>query len=170
MRLRFHSDVHSDIHSGPFWYHFESHFFGNGLYEKYLHHVRSLGPQANETCHIYDWVMSHMTTSHHMSPMSTSCHIWPSYVTWYVTSHITKPCQLSCAQIMYDWVTSRVSRHIWLSHVNCTAHNLCRLKSSTKWHKLQHMQHIIAHCNTLQHPITHCNRQQHNLRHLRSLK
>ena len=65
----------------------------------------------NESCLIYEWVMSHIWMSH-ISCMNESCliyewvmsHIWMSHV-----SYMNESC------LMFEWVMS----HIWMSHVSC---------------------------------------------------
>jgi len=66
-------------------------------------------PGMNESCHTYEWVMSHIWMSH-VTHMNESCHtyewvmshIWMSHVT-----HMNESCHT------YEWVMS----YIWMSHV-----------------------------------------------------
>jgi len=55
----------------------------------------------NESCHTYEWVMSHICMSH-VTHMNESCQVYK-----WVTSYMNESCHT------YEWDMS----HIWLSHV-----------------------------------------------------
>jgi len=63
----------------------------------------------NESCHTYEWVMSHIWMSH-VTHMNESCHTyeWGMSHTWmHQVPHMNESCHT------YEWVMS----HIWMSHV-----------------------------------------------------
>jgi len=91
--------------------------------------------RMHESCHTYEWVMSHM---------NESCHIWMSHVTYeWVISHMNESCHIWRSHVTYEWVMSyigevsieegqrhgverrvfwcrlrwQMSRHTWMSHV-----------------------------------------------------
>ena len=63
-------------------------------------HISMSMPYTNESCHTYEWVMSHMWMSH-VTHMNESCHTYE-----WVMSHIWM------RLAGYEWVMS----HIWMSH------------------------------------------------------
>ena len=102
----------------------------------------------NESCHIYEWVISHAWMSH-VIHMNESCHtyewvmshIWMSHV-----AHMNESCRT------YEWVTSHMSTsnvtlmshitHIWMSC--CT----CQWVISHIW--LSHVTHMNESCHVCQ--------------------
>ena len=115
-------------------------------YEWFMSHVTSVKKTQNETtrvkksCHTYEWVMSHdswvtthescvkKTRKNETSRVQTSCHTYG-----WVMSHVihTKETQQNDAWYMdeschryeswhtYEWATSRVTSHVWMSHESC---------------------------------------------------
>jgi len=86
----------------------------------------------NESCHIYEWVMSHTWMSHVTYEWVMS-HIWMSHVT-----HMNESCYI------YEWVMS----HIWMSrvtHMNVLCHTYERVMSHI-W--TSHVTHMNESCHT----------------------
>jgi len=114
----------------------------------------------NESCHIYDQVMSHIWMSH-ATHMNESCHT------------MNQSCNIRMSHVMHTTTScctyERVTSHLWTSHV---AYRLTNIQSpcntlqhtATRYNTQQHtathsniLQHTATHCNTLQHTATRCN-------------
>ena len=65
--------------------------------------------QINESCHTYEWVMSHIWLSH-VTHMNESCHTYECVTLHKWISHVT---HMNESRHTYERVTS----HIWMSHV-----------------------------------------------------
>jgi len=125
---------------------------------------------VHESCHTYQWVMPHVSTSHvtHINESYHTYqwvmpHIWTSHwhvwhdslicVTWHERHELS--CRLT--RIFWNDVTDMT---VWTCVVSCHTH----INESCHIHQ-RVMQHIstshITHCNTLQHTATHCNTLQH---------
>jgi len=86
----------------------------------------------NESCHTHEWFMSHQNESCHryecvMSHTNESCHMWMGHVTYEwvmphiegVISHMNESCHMWMSNVTYEWVTSHMNKscHVWMSHV-----------------------------------------------------
>jgi len=107
----------------------------------------------NESCHTYEWVMSHIWMSH-VTHMNESCHEWIRHV----GTHLNICAVLS--ELKCEWVMS----YIWMSHVT-NMNESCHVWTK---HTPLHLHYPLrpTHCNnTLQQhtATTHCNNtlQQH---------
>jgi len=72
-----------------------------------------------ESCHTYQWVMSHTWMSHVsdkrvMSQMNESCHVYLGYQCQRRSSHVTH----WMSHVTYKWVTSQMNEscHVYLSY------------------------------------------------------
>ena len=117
----------------------------------------------NESCHAYEWVMSHIRMSH--------------------VSHI---CAGVCESAFHVFMNESchtheyVMSHIWMSHVTHVCVGFC----ASAVHVLPSVLHgqgvlprhqlepplLVCHCNTLQHTATRCNTLQHTAIHCSTLQ
>jgi len=63
----------------------------------------------NESCHTYEWVMSHLWMSH-VTHMNESCHTYEWVMSHLWMSHVKL---MKESWYPYEWVLS----HVWMSHV-----------------------------------------------------
>jgi len=89
----------------------------------------SHGAHMNESCHTYEWVMSHIWMSH-VTHMNESCHTYKWVMSHKCMIHVSFICHLYVL-----WYTS-------MSHII----DLCDMT-----HSYLILQHTATHCNTLQH-------------------
>ena len=117
-------------------------------HDSHYSHVK----HTNESCHTFEWVMSHIRKSY-VTPTSKSCHTNESCHT-------------------YKWVMS----HIWMSHVIrvdeswLTSHHKGAKHCNIPATHCNTLQHTAAHCNTLAHTATHCNKLRHTATHCDTLQ
>ena len=78
----------------------------------------------DESCHTYEWVMSHIWRSH-VTHMNESCHIYDSVTTHTWMSHVT---HMNQSRHIYEFVMS----HMWMSR-------------RTKWHALRSTLCVMTH-------------------------
>ena len=90
----------------------------------------------NESCHTYEWVMSHIWMSH-VTHMNESCHTWEWVMShiWVVVSHIwmSNLAHVNESRDTYEWVMS----HIWMrnvTHMNETCHTLQHTATTQQRH------------------------------------
>ena len=76
----------------------------------------------NESCHTYEWVMSHIWMSP-VTHMNESCHTYEWVTSRAIPSHCTlhsrvPPQNKRHSHSTYDWVMSRLNEscHMWMSH------------------------------------------------------
>ena len=117
----------------PTWYVFVIVFYCFLLFlNVYQDASTHLGIAGKESCHTFEWVMSHVWMSH-VKRVNESCHtykwvmshIWMSHVT-----HMNESCHT------HEWVKS----HIWMSH-SCLMNicvvwlvQMCDMTHSYVWH------------------------------------
>ena len=117
---------------------------------RWMRHVT----QMNESCHTYEWVMSHiwasgMTSTSLMSmPQMTirtaMCHLWMSHVTHLRMSHVTRTSELYHLNIVHVNASDDVNV-ICVPHLNeaCYAYEWVM---SQVW--MSHVTHLNASCHT----------------------
>jgi len=77
-------------------------------YEWVMSHIRmSHVTHTNESCHTYEWVMSHIRMSH-VTYMNESCHIYDWVMSHIRMSHVTHTNE-SCH--IYDWANYHTQQH-----------------------------------------------------------
>jgi len=129
----------------------------------------------NESCHAYEWVMSHIWMRHvthrmsHVIRINASCHTYESchkyecvmsHIWMRHATHLNESCHT------YECVMSR----IWMRHVTHTqlaTGFIINGNPLISWVNSNH------HCNTLQHtasPATYCNTLQHTESHYNILQ
>ena len=87
----------------------------------------------NESCHTYEWVMSHMEMSH-VTHMNELCH---TYEYMRCSSHMNEPLTSDISFISVTWLIHMWWSHLWMSHLN-------QMEQSTR-------QHIVGHMNDSPH-------------------
>jgi len=111
--------------------------FMNDSYHISSSHVTHM----NESCHTYEWVMSHIWMIH-VTNMNESCHKYE----WVVlhTDGVCTQQQLSRSCRTYEWVMS----HIWMSHVTHVSESCFTYEwvMSHKW--MGHVTHMDESCHT----------------------
>ena len=116
----------------------------------------------NESCHTYEWVMSHIWMSH-VTHMNESCHIymneschtyeWVSSQKWNMAHRdiITPQSAMSHGTHMHDpWRTyARVISHAWMSHITHMNESQESHHTNEKWQiamfSLRSLQWVMAH-------------------------
>jgi len=114
----------------------------------------------NESCHTYEWVMSHVWMGH-VTHMTESCHTYEWVMSHIWMSHVTRMNE-SCRA--YEWVMS----HIWMSHVTHMTES-CQTYEWVMSHKRRsHVTHMKTHTNSMRYAkvmrvshVTHTNESCH---------
>jgi len=127
---------------------------------QYMSHVKWM----NESCHMNNWVMSHMDKS---SPlwMNELCHAWISHVTLQVRSRERPPTRntreymshvtwMNASLHMHKWVMSHIdessllwmneSGHVWISHVTLQVRSRGRPPSCNTREYMSHVTWMNA--------------------------
>ena len=110
----------------------------------------------SESCHTYEWVMSHIWMSH-VTHMSESCHtyewvtshIWMSYITMWLV-HVNESCRT------HEFVMSR------LAHSNESYHSYESLRHSTHMNESYHTYEWVIFLIWTSH-MTHMNELYHHI-------
>ena len=123
----------------------------------------------NESCHTYEWAMSHTWMSHvtHINRF-WACHAYRYTAAWQgqqstamycnILQHPAAPCNtLQRTATHYNALqhTLQLTHHVFIYVTWLSMRNHSSLASSAK------------HCNILKHTTTYCNTLQHNIAHAR---
>ena len=148
----------------------------------------------NESCHTYEWVISHIYFTAH--PRTTApvrgfvwhdiftCGSWLMYMEdmthsykWHSVFKFETPSFIYVTWLIY--MCDMTHSYVWHDSLICMTWliNMCDMAHSTYCNTLQQtathcntLQNAATHCSTLQHTAAHCNTLQHAARHCNTLQ
>jgi len=99
----------------------------------------------NESCHTYEWVMSHMNMSHHRVGIRSVCHIWVQQARKWVMSRMNESCHIWMSHVTHSYVTSQGG------HTEC----VCVSHLITAGARVSHVtyERVMSHVNESCHTI-----------------